>query len=234
MHSLTHAFFTMCNCQGWKEDKKTQLGLGPLACGCWEERMPLASHFPWSTGGPSPHSHWPFYPAWLTGLLCIHHSRETLKRRRGEGGYNIWEPSTQKSFRSWDSSLRPPPPLLSSSDTTFPLHLSPSLTPLLFLSYSPLLFFSSPSPGCPSFPCLFSTGPNPNRLSNCFKNILPFPSPPLPLISVLCSSQRTDTLFYSGGGAGVSLAWVSRLLLHRTISGGMSKPDPKALWQIPI
>lgn len=70
--------------------------------------------------------------------------------------------------------LTPLMPLLIPSTTTFPFHLSPSSSLL------PHLFLSSYRPGCPSFPCLFGSGPNPNRLSNCFKNILPFSAPSLP------------------------------------------------------
>lgn len=122
------------------------------------------------------------------------------------------------------SPLLTPPPLAStqplhhhlSSPSVSLLHsssllllLPPSL-PLLPSSRLPIISMSLRAVGLIQTDCL--TVSKTYSLSQ---------TPLLPL-SVLCSSRGTDTLFHGGGGAGVSLAWVSRLLLHRTISGGIS------------
>lgn len=90
------------------------------------------------------------------------------------------------------------PPLIPST-ATFPLHLSPSFTSTL-----PLLFLSSSHPGCPSFPCLFGSGPNPNRLSNCSKNILPFSAPSAPPF-LSCVHPKEQTLSFIAEEVPVSV-----------------------------
>lgn len=98
-----------------------------------------------------------------------------------------------------------PSPLLSSPHP-LPQSCLYSTPPPPFLSIP--LFLSSPCPAWTSFPCLFCSGPNPNRLSNCFKNILPFSAPTFQS----CDHPREQTLFHRGGGR-----WVCRLLLQPAI-----------------
>lgn len=98
-----------------------------------------------------------------------------------------------------------PPALLSTSLLFFPPTPSSSSPPLVPAAHH---FHVSSAVGLIQTDCL--------TVSKTYSHS----EPPLLPLSVLCSSRGTDTLFHSGGGAGVSLAWVS--LLHRTISGGMS------------
>lgn len=81
-HSLTHSSPDALGAERIKN-----IAMSPPS-GLWllETRTPLASHFPWSTGGPSLHNCGPICPAWLTGLLCIHRCRETEKQRGSRGG----------------------------------------------------------------------------------------------------------------------------------------------------
>lgn len=78
--------------------------------------------------------------------------------------------------------LNPPPPCLYSTPPPPPF-LSICLPPSLLFSPPPPPPFSSSPPFVPAahhFHVSSGSGPNPNRLSNCFKNILPFSDPSAP------------------------------------------------------